>query len=215
MDLAFPQGNTEMRMRECPNCTAEIPADAERCPACSAQVEAALHACPRCGEETPDAAVCLACGKLHVEEPCARHPDRTAQGRCVICGVALCGACRMGDRYAFVCGEHRDVRIIEGWAQVYSTANEFEAALLRDNLRAEGLEAQLFSQKDSIFSVDLGELSIVRLLVPVARYQRALQVVRDHMDDEGEVAFACPGCGEAYDPGERACARCGTSLAPV
>jgi hypothetical protein len=208
-------------MNECPNCKAEIPAGAQSCPACGFELSAELsleanpelHACSRCGEETPDAAVCLACGKLHVDEPCARHPDKTAKGRCVICGAALCGACRVGDRYAFICGEHREVQVVEGWAQVYSTTAEFEAQLLRDNLRSEGLDAQLFSQKDSMFSVDLGELSIVRLLVPARDYERAMTVVRGHMDEEGEVAFACPSCGEAYDSGELVCGKCGASLA--
>jgi len=199
-------------MNVCPECRAEIPEAAERCPACATELNPELHACDRCGEETPDAALCLACGKLHVEEPCAEHPDRTAQGRCVICGVSLCGSCKVGTAYAFVCGAHREVQVVEGWAQVYSTTAEFEAQLLRDNLRSEGLDAQLFSQKDSMFSVDLGELSIVRLLVPARHYQRAMDVVRTHMDEEGEVAFACPSCGEAYDPGERVCGKCGASL---
>jgi hypothetical protein len=214
MDLASRQDDPERKTMECPHCRAEIPEAAERCPSCAADLEQERHACSRCGEETPDAAFCLACGKLRIEEPCARHPDRKAEGRCVICAVALCGSCRIGDRYAYLCEDHREVAVMEGWAQVYSTANEFEAQLLRDNLRAEGLEAQLFSQKDRIFSVDLGELAIVRLLVPVWRYQRAMEVVRGHLDEEGELVFACPGCGEAYDPGEAVCAHCGASLTP-
>jgi hypothetical protein len=96
---------------------------------------------------------------------------------------------------------------------VYSATSDFEAQLLRENLRAEGIDAQTFSQRDRTFSVDLGELSIVRLLVPVWEYERALQVIRDHMDTAGEVVFACPACGEAFDPGARECTSCGAPLA--
>jgi hypothetical protein len=103
--------------------------------------------------------------------------------------------------------------VIQGWAQIYSTTNEFEAQLLRENLLAEGIDAQFFSQKDSIFSVDLGELSIVRLLVPVWEYAQAQALIHAHMDHEGEVVFACARCGEAYEPGAIVCGSCGAAIA--
>lgn len=99
--------------------------------------------------------------------------------------------------------------LIQGWAQLYTTTTEFEARLLRDNLIAEGIDAEIFSQKDQMFSVDLGELSIVRLLVPAWQYLRASALIREHMDEEGEVGFACPRCGEAFESGARECAQCG------
>ena len=101
---------------------------------------------------------------------------------------------------------------MEGWAQVYHASSDVEAQLLRDNLRAEGIDAQIFSQRDRAFSVDLGELSIVRLLVPAWDHERGLGIIREHMDSAGEVVFACPACGEAFDPGAVECGRCGTVL---
>lgn len=124
----------------------------------------------------------------------------------------VCRQCRSGDSRAFLCEQHANVTVIQGWAQIYTTTREFEAQLLRDNLGAEGIDARIFSQRDNMLSVDLGELSIVRVLAPVIEYEHALQVIRDHMDSEGEVAFACPVCGEAYDHGARECTGCGTSL---
>lgn len=105
-----------------------------------------------------------------------------------------------------------DLSFVEGWAQVYSTTSEFEARLVRENLHAEGIDAQIFSQKDNVFTVDLGELSIVRILVPAEEYPQAVRIIRDHMDVEGEVVFACPACGEAYEPGVRECGACGAAL---
>jgi predicted RNA-binding Zn-ribbon protein involved in translation (DUF1610 family) len=33
------------------------------------------------------------------------------------------------------------------------------------------------------------------------------------MDTEGEVVFACPSCGEVYEPGAESCTSCGAQLA--
>ncbi len=172
-----------------------------------------VYRCPRCETEYEGADACPACGTLEAAVACEAHPDRSAAGRCVICGRALCEECREAEREPFLCEDHREVRMIEGWAQVYSTTGEIEAQLLRENLRAEGIDAQTFSQKDHIYPVDLGELSIVRVMVPVWEYGAALETIRDHMDTVGEVMFACPSCGEAYESGAEACAACGAPLA--
>jgi len=169
--------------------------------------------CPRCETEYEGADACPACGALRVEAACETHPDREARGRCVICGRALCDRCSAAGDDAFLCEEHRGVHMIQGWAQVYSTHGEIEAQLVQENLRAEGIDSQIFSQKDHIYPVDLGELSIVRVMVPVWEYGAALDTIRGHMDTEGEVVFACPSCGEAYEPGAEACASCGAPLA--
>lgn len=170
--------------------------------------------CERCGQEYEDADACPACGKLRSGVPvaCDEHPERGAEGRCVFCGRAVCDRGRPSGEDPYVCAEHRTIPLIGGWAQVYSTTGEFEAQLVRENLRAEGVEAQIYSQKDHMYPVDLGELSIVRLLVPVWEYAGALRTIQSHMDTQGEVVFACPACGEPYEPGADRCASCGASL---
>jgi hypothetical protein len=74
------------------------------------------------------------------------------------------------------------------------------------------VDAQIFSQKDQMFSVDFGELSIVRLLVPAWEYEQAQKVIRERMNSDGEVAFACARCGEAFEPGLAQCESCGAVL---
>jgi len=197
-------------MLTCSHCSAHFDEAFGRCPVCGQ--EATEHHCPRCDTVFQSGDACPACGALLHEAPCEAHPARAAEARCVICGRALCSLCRRDDGRIGLCAEHAGVPIIQGWAQVYSTTSEFEAQLVRDNLRAEGISAQVYSQKDRAFSVDLGELSIVRILVPVWEYAQAMQLIRDRMDADGEVAFACPACGEAYDPGARECASCGGRL---
>ncbi|MBV9775063.1 MAG: hypothetical protein JO040_14010 [Gemmatimonadetes bacterium] len=168
--------------------------------------------CPRCETEYEGSDACPVCGALRVAAACETHPDRDAEGRCVICGRAVCGECRAGDRDAVLCEEHRAVPMIEGWAQVYTTTGELEAQLLRDNLLAEGIDAQIYSQNDHNFPVDLGELSIVRVMVPTWEYGAALETIRAYMDTGGEVVFACPSCGEVYEPGATTCTSCGAPL---
>lgn len=129
-----------------------------------------------------------------------------------MCTRPVCQDCRAGSRRAFLCADHGHIDLIQGWAQIYSTASEFEAQLLRENLIAEGIDAQIFSQKDNMLSVDLGELSIVRLLVPAWQYEQAEKVISEHKSPDGEVVFACPGCGEAFEPGAGQCQSCGAVL---
>lgn len=196
-------------MPRCPNCATDHDDD-EPCPTCG-ELEPP-HSCARCGESFREADACPACGLASAELSCETHPDTAAEGRCVVCGRAVCKACQAGDSRACLCADHREVTIIQGWAQVYTTTREFEAQLLRENLLAEGLDARIFSQRDNMLSVDLGELSIVRLLVPAWDYRTAAELIREHMDETGEVSFACPECGEAYEADAESCASCGAVL---
>jgi hypothetical protein len=124
----------------------------------------------------------------------------------------VCDLCDDGGRTHFSCPEHHQVPVVEGWAQVYTTSDDVEATLIRDNLQSEGIDAEVLSQKDRSFSLDLGELSPVRVLVPAFQYQGAQEVLEAHKDAAGEVQFACPSCGEAYDENATVCASCGANL---
>lgn len=170
--------------------------------------------CPHCEQafDTSEPA-CPACGHLQTAGSCERHPERTASGQCVICSSPVCEECDTDDAVHYSCPAHREVHVIEGWAQVYSTSDDVEASLIRDNLKSEGIDAAVLSQKDRSFAVELGDLSAVRILVPAYVYDDARGVISEHMDPAGEVAFACPACGEAYEPGEATCRTCGAVLA--
>lgn len=198
-------------MRHCPECDREIDDALSGCPACDDASE--VVRCPRCDTRFRAARACPACGTLREPAACDTHADRAAVGECVVCGRALCAECEAVATRVRLCAEHRDVRVTEGWAEVFTSTSEFEAQLVRDNLRAEGIEAQVYSQRDRIFSVDLGELSIVRLLVPVWSYQEAAHAIGSHTHADGELAFACPSCGEAAEPGSHECPACGAALA--
>lgn len=171
-----------------------------RCPRCEQQIDAEGPACPACGH--------IHAGTLS----CDRHPDRQADGVCVVCGRAVCSECDNDTDMHHACPDHADVPVIEGWAQVYTTSDTVEADLIRENLQNEGVDAAVLSQKDRSFAVELGDLSPVRVLVPAYEYMDALRVLGSHMDRRGEVAFACPSCGEPYDEGVDTCSSCGAAL---
>ena len=177
----------------------------------SVEAPEATFACPRCGAEYTSGDACPSCGFLREPVPCDEDPSRTAAFRCVLCGRSVCGA-DPGSRAA-LCEAHAHVHIIEGWAEVYTTGDEMEGGLIVNNLQAEGIDAQLYSQKDEhAFPVDIGELSIVRVLVPVWEFGDAMALVQSYTDDGGDVGFACTNCGEVHEPGATTCASCGASL---
>jgi predicted amidophosphoribosyltransferase len=169
------------------------------------------YTCDRCGTEYTGGDSCPVCGRLRTAVPCDDDAGQTAHSRCVLCGRAICAPVP-DDGDPALCAEHCNVPVIEGFAQVYTNNNAFAAQLLVDNLRAEGLDAALYSQSDRSFPMDLGELSIARVLVPTFEYPQAMELVREYMDTEGEVVFACPGCGEVYEPGQETCTNCGAAL---
>jgi hypothetical protein len=148
--------------------------------------------CPHCGETiASDAEACPACGHLHVEANCMKHPDRKAEGECVICGDALCEDCNRGGDKHFLCEVHCEIPIEQGWAQVYTASDDLEAQLIRDHLEAEGLDARILSQKDHFaVPVDMGDLSPVRVLVPAYDYTEAIDLIRSHTEPDGSVSFA-------------------------
>lgn len=174
-----------------------------------------MTTCPNCGADLDeDAEGCAACGQLLVPTTCERHADREANAVCVVCGVALCAECDHPKRRHHLCERHQGVEVLDGWAQLYSTGDEIQADLIRENLAAEGIDARILSQKDHFsFTVDLGDLAQVRILVPAYDYEAAGEVLASHRDAEGEVTFACQECGEPYEPGAAVCESCGAALA--
>lgn len=194
-------------MRRCIDCDEILAGEARPCGRCPDDAPARCRGC-----SGGVGGFCPVCGEGESESDCEAHAGSSVLGACVLCGKPLCARCAGKRTTPYLCDEHGSVPIIGAWAQVYSTTGEFEAQLLRENLQAEGLEAEIFSQKDHIYPVDLGELSIVRIMVPLWRFGTARETIREHMDTRGEVVFACPACGEAFEPGADACTSCGSML---
>ena len=96
----------------------------------------------------------------------------------MVCGTSVCEECRRGNRYAALCAEHRNARILSGWSEVLRVAGELEAGLAAGILRGAGIEARVLSQKDRANVVTFGGLSVVRVLVPARSHEEALLLLR-------------------------------------
>jgi hypothetical protein len=202
-------------MRTCPECRTEVPADADVCDFCGASLSTVDDwVCRNCGATVAGAAdACSVCGQLRNPEQCARHPDRSAAGACLVCGTPVCDACNRGRGNTYLCETHQGVDIVDGWATVHSTGDDIEAELISGNLMAEGIDAQVLSQKDHYsFTVDLGDMARVRVLVPAPQYEEAMRALAEQQDVAGDVAPTCPACGASYEAGDTTCGSCGASL---
>lgn len=201
-------------MRECPECGTRSTEAHGACPGCGKNLKDQTRDCPRCSETiAADAEACPACGHFLMDATCERHPDRPAEGQCTLCGRALCEDCEAGRKPYHLCDVHAEVPVIEGWAEVLSIPDEMEARLIEDNLRAEGVDSRMLSQKDHFaIPVEFGDLARVRVLVPAYSYLEAERIISAHRDSVGEVSFGCPNCGERYEEGEKVCAKCGEAL---
>jgi predicted RNA-binding Zn-ribbon protein involved in translation (DUF1610 family) len=189
-------------MIRCPECAA-VSDNAVQCSNCGASLMQESTGtpieCGHCGERiASDADACPACGELREARQCSTHGERAASGQCVVCGSAVCDGCNRGGANHYLCETHCDVAVVGGWAQIYSTSDDLEAQLIRENLEAEGLDARVLSQKDHFsLPVDLGDLSPVRVLVPAFAYEEAERLLDEHRDLRGGVAF---GDGEEEPP---------------
>jgi hypothetical protein len=187
-------------MTTCPECGSVAPDSFAECQTCGARLEAfeatpATESCPHCGENiAADVEACPACGDIRISTNCVTHVMRPATGACVVCGSALCDECNQGGEAHYLCATHSSIPVEQGWAQVYSTSDDLQADLIKENLEAEGVDARVLSQKDHFsIPVDFGDFSPVRVLVPAFEYDAAVKVIEQHMDASGEVRF---GSGE-------------------
>ena len=183
-------------MTQCPECGSAAPESFGECPTCGGRLTAydalpVTEKCGHCGETiASDAEACPVCGDIRISTVCATHEERPATGECVVCGRALCDGCNQGGDSHYLCEQHSGIPVVQGWAQVYTTSDDLEAQLIRENLEAEGVDARVFSQKDHFgITVDLGDFSPVRVLVPAYAYAEASNLIKEHMDERGEVRF--------------------------
>jgi hypothetical protein len=70
------------------------------------------------------------------------------------------------------------------WVLIYTSFDEFEIEMIKDNLESSGIEASVFSQKDRSFPVP-GDLSPVKLFVRKSDLQPALNFVEELLRQSG------------------------------
>jgi hypothetical protein len=78
--------------------------------------------CPRCGQEVnSEDDFCVHCGEVFAEKlPCQRHPDRMAEGVCVICTRSCCPECGSLLETVYLCQDHTTtVKVFDRGATVF------------------------------------------------------------------------------------------------
>lgn len=109
---------------------------------------------------------------------CEIHPETLTSTGCAVCGRAVCPACDRGDRYVSLCEAHREVKVVQGWAEAIRMHDDAEAELAAGSLRAAGLDANVLSQKDHAHMLSMAGMAVVRVLVPAGQYEDARDVLR-------------------------------------
>ena len=79
---------------------------------------------------------------------------------------------------------------VEGWVVVFSTGTDYEAELVRDRLDDSGLDAVILTHRDHAFNLNVGKLSVVRVLVAPHQAADALAVLGAPPLSDDELAAA-------------------------
>lgn len=158
-----------------------------------------LKKCPNCGTETnSDDDFCPDCGYLFIDGvTCANHADRLALGVCVICAEAYCDDCLSNEDGIYLCSEHKDMELIEGFAKVKGGTDALEIEYFKNALKQEGLHPFIFKRKASPLHMGYENHSLFRasgekpghsvneykLMTPFAETLRAISIIAALDDD--------------------------------
>lgn len=106
--------------------------------------------CSNCeGEVTEDSDFCPHCGYLLTDAPlrCELHPDKEANGVCIVCQRLVCEMCSEESERRVFCLDHLNVIVDGDWAEVFRSTDVHEAELAKSLLldAKHHLETQNFS----------------------------------------------------------------------
>lgn len=170
--------------------------------------------CAVCGWPLPPAAHrCHVCGAAPEPPRCHWHPDAPADADCLLCERPLCLRCRRGTGSSALCSEHAGLRVFPGgWVEAYESAHEIQIHLLAEALRGQGIDARVLSQKDHVYVVSVGHLSVLRIVVPAAAYAAARAALAGDLGVAVDPPPLCPNCSSPYVEGQSRCPECGIVL---
>ncbi|HKB86979.1 MAG TPA: hypothetical protein VKD08_12455 [Ignavibacteriaceae bacterium] len=98
-------------------------------------------------------------------------------------GMTICPDCgiRLVDDDYFVQPEEWTE---ENWQVVYTSGQEYDVEMLRDNLESAGIKTSILSQKDRNFPAP-GDFSLVKLYVRKEDVQSALNFIEELKTEQG------------------------------
>ncbi len=97
-----------------------------------------------------------------------------------------------------------DATIYEGWVSAFECSTDFEADLVRDRLDEAGFAAVVLTQRDHSFNLNVGDLSLVHVMVKPADHAAAKAIVADTGFTDAELEEAAMAADvmapDAHDP---------------
>jgi hypothetical protein len=142
-----------------------------------------LTTCGSCSNEvTPDSDFCPHCGVLFEQAPdtmCEIHPDREADGVCIICEKVLCDECCIVKHSRRFCAEHADVEVEGDGAVLCRFSEPDKIAAVEGRLKEAGIE---------VYPVDQGTIfrqPYTILMVPIPEYLKARECVDELFEEPG------------------------------
>lgn len=100
-------------------------------------------------------------------------------------------------------GVPSDPPAYEGWVSVFECGTDFEADLVRDRLDEQGIAAVVFTQRDHVFNLNLGDLASVHVMVKPEDEATARAAVAQTPASDAELEQAAleadPNAPDAYD----------------
>lgn len=187
----------------CPQCRYQYKEGTAVCPDCNEPLVAAEpRVCEFCLEHLDEEQkFCPYCGMLQsalIEEgeeiECENHPRMEAVAMCVVCGKPVCGDCAVKRHGKIFCENDEHIKVAQGWAVVFSTNTEYEAHMIRANLESSGIPCLVFSQRDHVYFLTVGDMAVVNVMVPKQHLLEAQEFLRkmdlfdetdEKFDDEG------------------------------
>jgi len=91
----------------------------------------------------------------------------------------------------------------EEWVSVFESGTDFEADLVRDRLGEQDIPAVVFTQRDHVFNLNVGDMAQVHVMVPPEHEAAARAAVQEAPASDAELEEAAmaadPHAPDAYD----------------
>lgn len=75
---------------------------------------------------------------------------------------------------------------VENWECIYETGTPHEAEMVKNSLQNMEIPCQILSKRDSPFNVNIGDLAIIYVYVPVDFADKAREIISDFEPPEYE-----------------------------
>lgn len=178
----------------CPSCKNEYISGVKSCPDCGVDlIEVDLINCDNCDEKIDSKfKYCIHCGfilkgsKSDISDECENHAGKPAIGICVICGKPVCNSCAKISNNRIFCEKDEHLQVYGDYVLVKTFSTEYEAQMIKSLIEIAGINCVLFSQKDHVFFTNIGETSIINLMVPKEDAEKAIQIIEELNQSKGD-----------------------------